>query len=123
MPRIPRLSPSASTVTSSAVSLMPRRAAFIAIAVEQQAAIEARKYQPGFGAEASPPIAFPMSVTMVSPDGPVTLHFKPSVSVAVADAYLARAFSGLAVMAAVTVSSAVAIGEVMDLPLGRRAPN
>lgn len=73
---------------------MPRRAAFIAIAVEQQAAIDARKYQPGFGAEASPPMAFGMSVTIVSPDGPLTLHFSPSVSVAVAGANFPRAFSG-----------------------------
>src|SRR6188508_2948650 len=113
MPRMPRLSPSASTVTSRAVRLIPRRASFIAIAVEQQAAIDARKYQPGLGAEASPPIALAMSVTIVSPDGPVTLHLRPSVSVAVAVAYLACAFSGFCLMAALTVSSAVAIAEVI----------
>src|SRR3954470_20563216 len=107
MPRIPRLSPSASTVTSSAVKLIPRRAAFIAMAVEQHAAIDARKYHPGFGADASPPMALPMSVSILSPDGPVTRHFRPSARVAVAEAYFARAFSGLAVIAALTVSSAV----------------
>src|SRR4051794_22337469 len=113
MPSMPRLSPSASTVTSSVVRLMPRRAAFIAMAVEQQAAIDARKYHPGFGADASPPMALPISVSIVSPDGPVTRHFSPLARVAVAEAYFARAFSGLAVIVAVRFSSVVAIGEVI----------
>ena len=52
---------------------MPRRAAFIAIAVEQQAAIDARKYQPGFGADAFPPIGAGMSVCKLSPLGPLGL--------------------------------------------------
>src|SRR6516162_1671983 len=85
-----------STVTLSFVRLIPNRAACAAITVEQHAAREALKNHPGFGPVPAPPITGGISVSICSPDGPVTRHLSPSSSVAVAEAYLARAFSGLA---------------------------
>ncbi|HEY6602325.1 MAG TPA: hypothetical protein VI009_10985 [Xanthobacteraceae bacterium] len=73
---------------------MPKRAACAAMTVEQQAARDARKNQPGLGPEPAPPKAGGMSVSIRSPEGPVTRHFSPLSSVAVAGAYLARDFSG-----------------------------
>lgn len=93
-PSIPRLSPSPSTVTSSFVRLIPERTACAAITVEQHAARDALKNQPGLGCEPPPPQAGGMSVSIDSPKGPVTRHFNPLCSVAVAGAYLARALSG-----------------------------
>src|SRR4029453_18341112 len=108
---MPRWSPSPVTVTCSSVSTMSSRAACAAITVEQQAASDARKNQPGFGAEPLPPIEAGMSVSTCSPFGPVTRHLSPFRNVAVAGAYLARAFSGLAVSALLRLSNAVATSE------------
>src|SRR5215470_11868019 len=75
---------------------MPSFAARIAITVAQHEAIEALKYQPGLGPDASPPMARGISVSMRSPCGPVATHLKPSARVAVAGECLAFAFSGCA---------------------------
>src|SRR3954447_15731893 len=59
----------------------------MAIAVAVHEAIEARSSQPGFGPMASPPMAVGMSVTTVSPWGPVTSHRSPFCHVALAGGF------------------------------------
>src|SRR5439155_23435630 len=60
--------------------LNPSRAACEAIIVEQQAAMDALKNQPGLGDEPSPPIDLGILVSSCSPLGPVTRHRSPSTS-------------------------------------------
>jgi hypothetical protein len=93
-PRMPRLSPSLSTVISSFERSIPRRAACIAITVAQHDAREVLKNHPGLGSDALPPIARGMSVLISSPAGPTTRQLRPLSRVAMARAALARAFSG-----------------------------
>jgi hypothetical protein len=66
---------------------MPRWAACMAIAVAEQAAIEARSNHPGLGPDPSPPIAAGMSVTAFSPDGPMISHCNPSRQTAEAQGF------------------------------------
>src|SRR6516165_10666870 len=119
-PSIPRISPSPSTVTSSFVRLIPKRAACAAITVEQHAAREALKNHPGFGPSPLPPIAAGISVSICSPEGPVTRHFSPFSSLAVAEAYLACAFSGLDRIVSLNLFNALAIGEATTFLLEDR---
>src|SRR5439155_1159325 len=108
---MPRWSPSPLTATCNSVRAMPSRAACAAIIVVQQAASDARKNQPGLGLDPPPPIEPGMSVSIPSPEGPVTRHFRPFTRVAVAEAYLARAFSGFVSKAWLRLFNAVAIAE------------
>jgi len=113
------MSPSPSTVTWSFVRSIPKRAACAAITVEQHAAREARNNQPGCGPVPVPPIAADMSVSICSPEGLVTRHLRPFPSVAVAGSYLARAFSGQALIFSLKSFHAFAIGESVTMPSSR----
>ena len=89
-----------------------RCAACAAMTVEQHAARDALKNQPGLGPEkAAPPNAVGISVSIRSPEGPVTRHFSPLSSEIVAGVYLARALSGWARSVSLKVFYALAIGE------------
>src|SRR4051812_1100386 len=85
---------------------MPSLAARIAITVAVHEAIAPRRYHPGLGAVASPPMGGGMSVARRSPFGPVTSHFRPPVSRAVAGRPRAFALAGSAAIAAPSFSIA-----------------
>jgi hypothetical protein len=71
-PSRPRSSDSLSTATSRLRTSIPSEAARMAMSVVTQDAAAARKYQPGDGFEAVPPIPVGMSVASRSPPGPRT---------------------------------------------------
>ena len=98
-PRIPRSSDSLSTVTSTAspVSSSPTIAARMPISEATHDAAAARKYQPGDGTLAPPPMPRGMSVTSCSPPGPVTSTRRPSPRRALACESRYLASSGCAV--------------------------
>jgi hypothetical protein len=66
----------------------------MAIDVAVQAAMDALRNQPGFGAEPSPPSGVGMSEDAFSPAGPKMLQRNPSCQTAVADAFAFLADAG-----------------------------
>src|SRR5688572_9563904 len=79
-------------ITKSATPSVAHR---MAIIVASHVASAARRYQPGPGADAPPPIAAGMSVITTAPFGPSARQRRPSSRITTADESLHRAAEGL----------------------------